>query len=66
MTLTPEQEMILNDISNEVADMVLRGMTDVKEMAVIIACKYFNGDESDEMVKLIGDEIMTTKLSILN
>ena len=66
MTLTPEQEMLLSDISDEVTLLILRGKTDIREIATQIACQYFNGDESDEMIELIGDEIMTTKLSILN
>lgn len=66
MILTPEQEMLLNDISDEVASLVLSGKTDIREIATQIACQYFNGDESDEMIELIGDEIMITKMSILN
>jgi hypothetical protein len=66
MILTPEQEMMLQDISDEVALLVLSGKTDIKEIATQVACYYFDGTESDEMIELIGDEIMLTKMSILN
>jgi hypothetical protein len=66
MILTPKQEMMLQDISDEVALLVLSGKTDIREIATQIACHYFNGTESDEIIELIGDEIMLTKMSILN
>lgn len=66
MMLTPEQEMLLNDISDEVASLVLSGKEDIREIATHIACHYFDGTESDEMIEFIGDEIMLTKMSILN
>ena len=66
MILTPEQEMLLQDISDEVASLVLSGKTDIREIATQVACHYFDGNESDEMIELIGDEIMLTKMSILN
>lgn len=66
MILTPEQEMLLQDISDEVASLVLSGKTDIREIATQVACHYFDGTESNEMIELIGDEIMLTKMSILN
>jgi hypothetical protein len=66
MILTPEQEMLLQDISDEVVLLVLSGKTDIREIATQVACHYFDGNESDEMIELIGDEIMLTKMSILN
>ncbi len=64
--ITAEQIQILQQIEADTRDLVLRGMTDVREIAETVAVDYINGYENDEMIEMIGDIILCTKSTILN
>lgn len=66
MSLTLEQFELLSRIEEDTTKLVLNGVTNSKEIAERMAIKYFEGDESDEMISMIGDVIMLTKYSLLN
>ena len=66
MSLTLEQFELLSRIEEDTTKLVLNGTTDSREIAETMAVRYFEGDESDEMISMIGDVIMLTKYSLLN
>lgn len=66
MSLTLEQFELLSRIEEDTTKLVLNGITDSREIAETMAIRYFEGDESDEMISMIGDVILITKYGLLN